>query len=117
MIDGLLNDFARNDLKIKARGLRAHHLMVIRGQFEELDGETPFEEPARKLLFDVLFASAIWGATPDRGAFNRHKILHGELLGYGTAANAPERSLSLTLLLEILLSCASSGPRHRKRPA
>jgi hypothetical protein len=40
------------------------------------------------LLFERLFATTLWGDTPKGGgSFNRHKILHGEVLRYGTAAN------------------------------
>lgn len=90
VIDGLLNDFARVDLKISRKSLSQKEYARIRESFQRVDPMSDvFEEPARTLAFDVLFGSAYYGEIPTHGeTFNRHKIMHGETLRYGTAANA-----------------------------
>jgi hypothetical protein len=90
IIDGLLIEFARQDLEMRARPLGTHGYMQVRDALAN-PGDSPLrlDEPATALAFGVLFETAYPGKVPAHGmGFNRHKILHGESLTYGTAANA-----------------------------
>jgi hypothetical protein len=68
-----------------------------------------FDEPARALAFDVLFERAYQGRIPTHSeTFNRHKILHGESLRHGTAANA----LRAFFLVDFLVRTISEYRQH-----
>jgi hypothetical protein len=91
IIDGMLIEFARDDLEMEPRalGTRSGYKQVRDALVDPGGGALGLDEPAANLAFGVLFEAAYPGDVPVHGmGFNRHKIVHGESLNYGTAANA-----------------------------
>lgn len=85
VIDGTLADFAIHDLKVSDQWARPVKAALARS--DRLN--SAIFEPASHLAFDVLFGGANPRKRPMYGmGFNRHKIMHGEFIRYGTAANA-----------------------------
>lgn len=93
-VDGMLSEFAR-EVRID-RWASGRNKTALRAEFERVTYR--FDEPALDLLFDVLFATTRPGQPLAGRRFNRHKILHGEWLGYGRV----EHVLRTLLLLDFV---------------
>jgi hypothetical protein len=111
VLDYLLITFARVDLQLPEHVVKQSRDVEIRKALETLDPSVAaFDEPARALAFDVLFERAYSGQTPRLSeTFNRHKIVHGESLRHGTAANA----LRAFFLVDFLVRAISEYREHK----
>jgi hypothetical protein len=116
-IEYLSITFARVDMKLPEDAVKRSRNDEIRKALEASDAiMASFDEPARALAFDVLFERAYHGQLPAHGeTFNRHKILHGESLRHGTAANAL-RAFFLVDFLVRAISEYRSGVASQTHP-
>jgi hypothetical protein len=107
VIDGTLADFAMHDLSMTERWFIPVKSLLTKN--DRID--TAIAEPASHLAFDVLFGGARPRKTPLHGmGFNRHKIMHGEFVRYGTAANALRAFFVVDFLVDAIQQYRAAKP-------
>lgn len=93
VIDGIINEFAHETGIQKWSNRKANGPVLLRKEFEKVT--YAFDEPALNLIFEVLFAESYLAG---KRKLNRHRILHGQWLRYGTVDNALRAFLILDFL-------------------
>lgn len=103
-IDGLLARFAAETLNLTFNTLGYNERKALATAFaSNIDSHFGFEEAAVDLIFNVLYATAYYRMVPEGGRMlSRHKIIHGEALGYGTLANALRLFLMLDFVIRVI---------------
>lgn len=103
LIDGILNEFAREVGIPKWTNRRANGPERLRAMFAQVT--YGFDEPALDLIFNLLFSESY---VRGKRKLNRHRVLHGEWLRYGSVEYALRAFLMLDFLGYVI-------EEHRRR--
>lgn len=103
LIDGMLNEFAREVGIPKWANRRAKGPERLRAAFVQVT--YGFDEPALDLIFKVLFSESY---VRGKRKLNRHRVLHGEWLCYGSVEHVLRAFLMLDFLGYVI-------EEHRRR--